>query len=142
MQNSEIQYVHTIDESDYLFLRNSVQWPQLSARQAAASIKNVVFLIAARHGDKTIGMTRVVSDGGYIMHIADVVVLPEYQRQGIGKTMVGMAMQYIRGTIHEGETVFVNLMAAKGKEPFYRQFGFEVRPNDKYGAGMSQHIKK
>jgi ribosomal protein S18 acetylase RimI-like enzyme len=87
-------------------------------------------------------MTRVVSDGGYIAYIADVIVLPEYRRMGIGKTMIGMAMQYIRDSMCEGETVFVNLMAAKEKEPFYRQFGFEERPNEKHGSGMTQYLKK
>lgn len=35
----------------------------------------------------------------------------------------------------------VNLMAAKGKEPFYKKFGFIERPNDKHGAGMIQYLK-
>jgi len=39
-------------------------------------------------------------------------------------------------------TVFVNLMAAKGQESFYKQFGFEERPNEKDGAGMAQWVKK
>jgi hypothetical protein len=32
-------------------------------------------------------------------------------------------------------------MAAKNKETFYKQFGFEGRPNDKVGAGMTQWMK-
>ncbi len=87
-------------------------------------------------------MTRVVGDGGYIAYIADVIVLPEYQGLGIGKNMVGMAMQFINNGISEGETVFVNLMAAKGKEHFYRKFGFSERPDETHGAGMAQLMKK
>jgi hypothetical protein len=41
----------------------------------------------------------------------------------------------------KGQKVYVNLMSAKGKEPFYKKFGFEERPNDKVGAGMTQWIK-
>jgi hypothetical protein len=32
----------------------------------------------------------------------------------------------------------INLMAARGKEGFYKKFGFIERPNDEKGAGMSQ----
>ncbi|MBP7174742.1 MAG: GNAT family N-acetyltransferase [Thermoclostridium sp.] len=142
MNASELSFTNTIEEHEYNFLRRSVGWPELSARQIAASLKNSAFFVAAKLGDRPIGITRVVSDGGYIAYIADVIVIPEFQRRGIGKTMVGMAMKYISDNLCEGETVFVNLMSAKDKEPFYKFFGFEERPNEKHGAGMTQYIKK
>jgi len=142
MNTSDIQFVHTIEEEEYNFLRKSVGWPVLSARQALLSINNSSYFVACRHDSKTIGMTRVAGDGGYIAYIADVIVIPEYQGLGIGKTMVGMAMQAIKDGMQEGETVFVNLMAAKEKEPFYNKFGFVVRPNEAHGAGMTQYLKK
>jgi len=52
------------------------------------------------------------------------------------------ALEFIKNQfLEKGQTVFVNLMSAKGKEAFYKKFGFEVRPNDKVGAGMTQWIK-
>ena len=82
----------------------------------------------------------MVSDGGYIAIIVDVIVLPDFQGKGIGKTMMEKAMDYIKRNINEGNFVFVNVMAAKDKESFYSQFGFETRPNEKVGAGMTQYI--
>jgi len=38
--------------------------------------------------------------------------------------------------------ISVNLMSAKGREPFYEKFGFNVRPNENRGAGMDQWIQK
>lgn len=32
-------------------------------------------------------------------------------------------------------------MAAKGKEEFYKKFGFRVRPNEKDGSGMMINIE-
>lgn len=137
-----VKFVHSIDVKEYNFLRKSVGWNELSANQAITGLKNSAYIVAATLGEQTIGMSRVVSDGGYIAYIADVVVYPEYQGYGIGKTMMKMVMQYIQENMNEGETVFVNLMAAKGREPFYSQFGFEERPNEKHGAGMTQYLKK
>ena len=136
----EIRYADTISAEDYNFLRKSVEWPELGSKQAQTGISNSAFIISAIVDNKTVGVTRVVSDGGYIAIIVDVIVLPDFQGNGIGKTMMEKAMDYIKRNINEGNFVFVNVMAAKDKESFYSQFGFEARPNEKVGAGMTQYI--
>lgn len=49
-------------------------------------------------------------------------------------------MEHITRTYPAGS--LVGLMSAKGKEEFYKRFGFIERPNESYGAGMIQFIKK
>ena len=139
---NSIIYANNISVKDYNHLRESVKWPILENKQALTGINNSAFLISAidTENNKTVGVTRIVSDGGYIVLIADVIVLPEYQGQGIGKTMMQKAMTFIKNNIEKDQFVFVNLMAAKDKETFYKQFGFETRPNENVGAGMTQHI--
>jgi GNAT superfamily N-acetyltransferase len=136
----EIRYTDKISAEDYNFLRKSVEWPELGSKQAQTGIRNSTFIIAAIVDNKTVGVTRVVSDGGYIAIIVDVIVLPDFQGNGIGKTMMEKAMDHIKSNINEGDFVFVNVMAARDKESFYSQFGFETRPNEKVGAGMTQYI--
>jgi hypothetical protein len=51
-------------------------------------------------------------------------------------------MTYINDRLEPNEVSHICLMAAKGKEGFYKKFGFEERPNDKSGAGMTLWIKK
>ena len=74
--------------------------------------------------------------------IVDVIVLPEYQRKGIGKTMMGKIMEYIHSQLKDGYCIQVDLMSAKGKERFYEGFDFIKRPDDNFGCGMTQRIKK
>lgn len=142
MESSKINYAHTISVADYNFLRKAVGWNEIPENQAQIGINNSAYLVSAIFGDKVIGMARVVSDGGHIVMIVDVMVLPEYQGYGVGKTMMGRVMQWIETSMNEGETVFINLMAVKGREPFYKPFGFIERPNGSLGAGMTQWIKK
>ena len=47
-------------------------------------------------------------------------------------------MKYIQENYANG--TMVGLMAADGKEKFYKKFGFVERPNEVYGAGMIQYI--
>jgi len=35
-----------------------------------------------------------------------------------------------------GKNTNIGLMCSKGREDFYKQFGFIERPNDKFGSGM------
>ncbi len=138
----EIQYIHKISEKDYNRLRKAVGWFEIPSKQAEIGLKHTAFQIVATDNDIPVGMARLVSDGGYVQYIADVVVLPGYQGYGIGKKMINKIMDLIDEGLEDGDKALVCLMAAKGKEPFYKQFGLEERPNDNYGAGMSKWIKK
>lgn len=42
----------------------------------------------------------------------------------------------------ETEKIKVNLISTKGKEKFYMRYGFNELPNNNFGAGMTQFIKK
>ena len=137
----EVEYKNSLSVNEYNFLRKSVGWKEVSIKQAKIGINNSAYLVTAVIGDKTIGMARVVSDGGYYVLIVDFIVLPEYQNKGIGKTMMNMIMEYIDKSVSKGEEVFVNLMSAKGRESFYKQFGFKERPDGKVGAGMTRWVK-
>ena len=137
-----INYINEISVEDYNYLRKSVGWNLIEEKQAMTGLKNSLFTIVAMDDMKTVGISRVVGDGGYIIIIVDVIVLPAYQGNGIGKTMLTKVMEYINNSLEPGQGVFVNLMSAKGRESFYGQFGFETRPNDRVGCGMTQWISK
>jgi len=123
-------------------LRNSAGWPKAHIEQIETGLKNSAYIVTAKDGDITVGMARLVSDGGYVVFIVDVIVLPEYQRNGIGKNMMGHLMEHINNMLKDGYFIQVDLMAAKGKDTFYEKFGFVKRPNESYGCGFTKRIEK
>ena len=137
-----IRYDNDLAVSDYNNLREIVGWNRIPEQQAQAGLRGSDFVIAAKDGERTIGMSRVLTDGGCVALILDVVVHPEYQGLGIGRTLMEAVMKFIDGRMALGEVSHICLMAAKGKEEFYKKFGFEERPNDIRGAGMTQWIKR
>jgi GNAT superfamily N-acetyltransferase len=86
-------------------------------------------------------MGRVIWDRGYVVYIADVIVRPEYQGQGLGREVMTSIMNEIRGYLKPGYRIMISLMAAKGKEEFYKKFDFIGRPNEMTGEGMFQWIE-
>lgn len=127
---------------EYKEMRRQVNFMQLSDRIASNALNNAFHITVVRDGGRAVGMIRVLSDGSYANFITDVIVIPEYQRRGIGTELMRRTVEYMRSTISEGEKIALYLMSAIGKEPFYKRFGFRTRPNEVWGAGMSQWLTK
>ena len=70
------------------------------------------------------------------MHIHDVMVMPEYQNKKIGTSIMNKLIEKIETIEKENQDVRVYLGASKGKEGFYRKFGFIERQDADLGAGM------
>ena len=138
----DIHFTNKISSENYNFLRNSVNWKLLSQRQIDNIFRNSAYFTVAAVENKPIAMARVITDGGYIYFVADVIVLPEYQGHGVGRMILTNVMDYIKSSLHEGEFALANLMSVKGKETFYEKFGFQRRPNEEFGDGMTQWLSK
>lgn len=136
-----LEYLEDVKVEDYNRLRNEVGWGELPKEQAQIGLKNSSYVVSCNDQGKTIGEARVLWDGGYVAYIADVMVSPDYQHQGIGKHLMQMIMDYLHKQVNEKWRIMIILVAAKGKEGFYKKFGFEERPNEKLGPGMTQWIQ-
>lgn len=136
--------IEYIDEAptleEYKDMRRAVNFMVLSDRIARNALNNAFHITTVRDGGRAIGMIRVLSDGSYANFITDVMVIPEYQGLGIGSEMMRRTVEYMKSTLEPGETIVLYLMSAIGKEEFYKKFGFRTRPNEDWGAGMSQWI--
>ena len=137
----DITYTNTITPDEFNILHEAVGWGVVSNQERIQKALNCSnFLIAARINEKIIGMARVIDDGLQAL-LLDVIVLPEYQRQGIGKTLMNYVMEYLY-ILSQNGGIKVNLLTAPDKVGFYEKFGFISRPNDKLGPGMTQWIQK
>ena len=122
-----LEYNNTLSAKEYCELRQAVNWQPIAEDQAQSGIDHSDFVIACRDENKIVGCSRIFWDKGYIAYLADVMVKPEYQQQGIGTP---------------GWRIKIVIVSAKGKEPFYEKFGFEVRPNENDGAGMQMWCRE
>ena len=62
-----------------------------------------------------VGCLRILSDGCYFGTITELLVLPEYQRQGIGSRLLQLAKEHTPTLLYFG--------AQPGMEPFYEKNG-------------------
>ncbi|OGM47912.1 GNAT family N-acetyltransferase [Aspergillus bombycis] len=80
----------------------------------------------------TVGMGRVIGDGGWYFHIADMAVLPEHQRKGLGDVILKDLMSRIRSLAPPPERApdgrlmgtYVSLFADVAGRKLYARNGF------------------
>jgi GNAT superfamily N-acetyltransferase len=120
---------------EYNRLRAAVGWGTHALPVVTRALSHSLYGVCAFVDGALVGMARVIGDGGLVFYIQDVVVLPDYQGQGIGAGLMEAVMQYIQA--HACRNSVIGLMSAKGKEDFYRRYGFTARPNERLGSGMT-----
>lgn len=132
-----ITYSSDLTPQEYLHLREASGWAKLSDGQAKRGLENASYVVVARDGGRAVGMARALFDFGYTAYIHDVIVLPEYQRRGIGTELVSNVLGWLSENSNPGEFMQYVLVSGKGKERFYERFGFVARPTDDLGPGMT-----
>ena len=85
------------------------------------SLRHSLCFGAYRDG-RQIGFGRVITDHTSFGWVADVFVLPEFQRQGVGKTLMRAMIEHPE---LQGTTLMLRTRDAHG---LYRQYGFEEMP--------------
>ena len=115
---------NALTAEDFVRLKAAAGFADRPLRQVDRALKNGLFNVCAVADEKVVGMGRLVGDGAMYWYLQEIVVLPEYQGKGIGKAIVGRLIEHIRSASTPGTQVHVGLIAVKGKESFYEQFGF------------------
>lgn len=131
---------NALDLSTYLELRRKVSWKPLTDEQAEKAIENSLLTVVAYDQDKPVGMGRIVGDGAVICYIQDLIVIPEYQGQGVGQMIMESLIDYARELKFPDTELMLDLMCAKGRESFYKKYGFIARPTEKLGPGMILYL--
>lgn len=125
-----IERIPTAEEHRTLF--EAVGWPPYTPEETQQALANTRYGIVAVQDGQTVGMGRIIGDGGKFYYIQDFVIRPECQGQGIGQAMMDRMMAYIRDAA-PGEP-FVGLFATDVAIPFYGKYGFE--PHTDVLSGM------
>ena len=122
MSSNDIRYSDTRElalESVVALYRanewSSAQKPELLHKALLASHS----LVTAWHYTKLVGLANAISDGHLVVYYPHLLVLPEYQRRGIGTELMRRLMARYEG-FHQ------QVLVADGRAlDFYRKCGFE-----------------
>ena len=109
---------------DVLHLYQAVSWtnytnqPQMLEQSLAHSLA----IYVARDGGEVVGLVRLIGDGFSSIFVQDLIVLPTYQRQGIGSALMKEAL----GDYKDAYQVQLVTEQTEKTLGFYRSLGFET----------------
>lgn len=126
----EIQLVENIlQPEDFVRLRIETGFAEIPVEHARKALQNGLVNVSARYRDELVGMGRLVGDGAMYWYLQEIIVLPRYQRQGIGTLIVNHLVEYAKANSNTGRFTTVGGVSARGKEAFYEKMGFEIISN-------------
>ena len=86
----EIREYRQYDEREILLLYASVGWTAYTDQPETLrrGFENSLLTLAAYEENRLIGVLRAVGDGQTIVFVQDLLILPEYQRRGVGTALL------------------------------------------------------
>lgn len=126
--------VNNVDEFNLLY--DLVGWGAYNKKISQKALNNTYYSVSIYEDEQIIGYGRLIGDGICFMYIHDVMVKPEYQNKKIGTMIMNKLIEKIELIKEENTDIRVYLGASKGKEEFYKKFGFVKREDANLGAGM------
>lgn len=120
-----VEQMATLD--DFLRLRVVSGLSPRTRESARRGLPNTLFGVSVLHADRTVGMGRVIGDGGCSFVIVDIAIEPAHQRRGLGKAIMAALDRWLAANAPEG--AHVSLIADGDARHLYAQFGFvDVAP--------------
>lgn len=87
-----------------------------------AMLHHANLTITAWDSDQLVGISRSLTDFAYVAYLADLAVDQQYQKQGIGKTLIEETKKRL------GPNCTIVLLAAPKANDYYQHIGFEHNP--------------
>ena len=81
-----------LSASTFIRFTNSI-WPGQYDEEKTAAALSKTLNITAYDGETLVGCLRILTDGYFFGTITEMLVLPDYQRQGIGSRLLQLARE-------------------------------------------------
>lgn len=123
---------------EYMYLRKAANMAPRDLESAKKGLGNELFsvMLIDKEKKETIGMGRVIGDGGTVFQICDMAVISTYQKKGGGKMIMDALMTFIEE--QDIDRAYVNLIA--DVDNFYEKWGF--KPTAPEAKGMYLRTKR
>ena len=113
-----------VNLEDVLHLYQAVGWTNYTHQpeMLEQALSHSLAIYVALDGDAVVGLIRLVGDGFSSVLVQDLIVLPNYQHQGIGSALM-------KESLEDFKEVYQVQLATEQTEKnmgFYRSMGFET----------------
>ena len=115
-----------LQAEDFVRLRIEAGFVEIPVEHARKALQNGLLNVSAIYNGELVGMGRLVGDGAMYWYLQEIIILPNFQRKGIGTMIVNYLIDYAKANSITGKFTTIGGVSAKGKEPFYKKMGFDI----------------
>ena len=114
----------SVSIDDVLPLYQAVGWTNYTnqPQMLAQALTHSLAIYLARDGERIVGLVRLIGDGFSSVFVQDLIVLPSYQRQGIGSNL----MKEVLADYKDAYQIQLATEQTEKNLGFYRSLGFET----------------
>ena len=109
-----------VDWTEVANLFTAIGWGRREPDQLKAAFGKSTFKRFAFDGAKLVGFGRTIDDGVYYVTVVDMVIDPDYQRQGVGTQIMQSLQAALKGFL------IPTLTAVPQVQPFYARLGWRT----------------
>lgn len=106
-----------------VFKNSGINRPVDDPKRIQTMLDNSNLTVTAWNGIELVGIARSVTDFSYCCYLSDLAIKKEYQKFGIGKTLIELTQQSV------GEQTALLLLSSTSAMEYYPKVGFEKIEN-------------
>ena len=106
-----------------VFKNSGINRPVDDPKRIQTMLDNSNLIVTAWNGTELVGIARSVTDFSYCCYLSDLAIKKEYQKFGIGKTLIELTQQ------SGGEQTTLLLLSSSSAMEYYPKVGFEKVEN-------------
>ena len=130
MEHVQLRQYLEYKDSEILALYKAVGWKNYyeNPQMLKEAYEHSLYILGAYSEEELVGIIRVVGDGYSIIYIQDILVLPDYQRKGIGRLL-------LKNVLEKYSQVYQKVLLTDDQpktKQFYESMGFQTA--DKFGC--------
>ena len=130
----EYSVIHDINPIDFINLRKVLGWKEINSKQVEKGLNRTMCKVSVKVDNKTIALGRLVGDYSCKGVLSDILVHPDYQKQGFGKIVVTTLLKMVQDNLSNGEVFQIEATPTSGNRDFYVKCGFKYKPQNQDGV--------
>ena len=120
----EIRLIDNILQAeDFIRLRIQAGFVEIPVEHARKALRNGLMNVSAIYNGELVGMGRLVGDGAMYWYLQEIIILPQFQRKGIGTMIVNHLVDYARENSATGK---LEAFQPKEKNHFMRKWDLRL----------------
>lgn len=128
------EVLYDLEASNIVELRRVLGWKEIDVHQLEKGLKNTMFKVSIKDNGKIIACGRLIGDYSCKGLLSDIMVHPDYQKQGLGKVVVTTLIKMVNDSLKEGELFQIEATPTKGNIEFYVKCGMKYKPENQDGV--------